>query len=833
MKPSPEVSTNARSLRVAYVIEDYDNVHPILDKAFSESFSRDGGRQSLIIPVVNKKIPVKYISWFKIFDPDIVFISTSDNENLSNTISINSSSLYIIPVDTNNFLRFELPYDGLSSLSWLPFLKVTSGAFNSRPELILDSYPKWQEDGLITDNFGTLQTSFGRFPIHKELEDIVSPLMLTPTNAPTDRWRFRVSGQEINDGYQVLNKLTRGYKIITLAHLSNINSKHYSIRSHEWIDSFCLVVGDSYIDRISCWNAGLLFNDARHQAYKTLRLPISILEDDDKIELVKIFLNHNNFISRHGNQPRVTIRSASLSEAKICDFKDRLNSKGSWCICDYKIIKSIEDCCPFTEKKENPIWISAKSLNTSVHIPLRHKTESVPISQPYQLRHAISAHPICSQGNWISEYTIDRTNDHSRYANTRHKWILPKRNELANLFLKNIDARITANGTLSVPVDSKIDFIEINEPDDKSFFYTILHGHHAYSYPDIRRKMQYDMPYQYSRTSDKGRYLNGILGMFGSIDRAYDVLTNTFWRKQFKKLCASSENQYPQVVRMLKKRFPPQSGKFIFERDDQWEKLARTLIRQAPSIKQPKYAVKFQTLLDDYILYLNEFIENHDQLKQEKESILSDAKINIRNSLGDLCKEGIFHQGYGWLCGQCGYRNWTSIDELRMILECQVCRLEHKVSVDMVFDFRLNEFFATCIREYDTLSVIWALGKLKSHYNCSSFIFTAQTELFIKYPDNETAAPDREIDLLCVRDGQLIIGEVKTTISEIDTIEINNLIDVAEKLNTNMVVICAMEGEKEKFDAKLQELRDKTNPSIMVNGVLGNIHDDETGYYLP
>ena len=42
-----------------------------------------------------------------------------------------------------------------------------------------------------------------------------------------------------------------------------------------------------------------------------------------------------------------------------------------------------------------------------------------------------------------------------------------------------------------------------------------------------------------------------------------------------------------------------------------------------------------------------------------------------------------------------------------------------------------------------------------------------------------------------------------------------------------------MEGEKEKFDAKLQELRDKTNPSIMVNGVLGNIHDDETGYYLP
>src|SRR3989304_10512750 len=131
MKPSPEVSTNARSLRVAYVIEDYDNVHPILDKAFSESFSRDGGRQSLIIPVVNKKIPVKYISWFKIFDPDIVFISTSDNENLSNTISINSSSLYIIPVDTNNFLRFELPYDGLSSLSWLPFLKVTSGAFNS------------------------------------------------------------------------------------------------------------------------------------------------------------------------------------------------------------------------------------------------------------------------------------------------------------------------------------------------------------------------------------------------------------------------------------------------------------------------------------------------------------------------------------------------------------------------------------------------------------------------------------------------------------------------------------------------------------------------------
>lgn len=225
-------------------------------------------------------------------------------------------------------LGFRLHNEALTSLSWLPFLKVTSGVFHARPEVILDCYPRWQDDGLIIDNFGTLHNSFSRFPLHRELADIVRPLMLTPKDAPEDRWRWSgIEGEEVTDAYEALRALTKSGRTISLAYLSNIHSKHIAVRSHNWINSFCLVIGDTFLDRVSCWNAGLLFDDAQHQPYKTLRLPAAIINDAARIEQIKQFINGNNWINRYGNQPQVTVRSSSLSEAQLKQFAEQVGQR--------------------------------------------------------------------------------------------------------------------------------------------------------------------------------------------------------------------------------------------------------------------------------------------------------------------------------------------------------------------------------------------------------------------------------------------------------------------------------------------------------------------------
>lgn len=837
MKPAPEITAIARPVRVAFIIEDGDGVHPLLDAAFNESFGRHGGRQSLVVPVVNGDIPGPYIEWLKIFDPDIMYLVTADNKTIAGLLERYCSPLRMEPVkrylteEDRRPPRFQMRDAALTSLSWLPFLKVASGGFRARPEVILDCYPRWQDDGLITDNFGTLHDAFDQFPVHRGLADIVKPLMLTPKDAPVDRWRFGIEGDEVTDGYEALEALTKSGRTISLAYLSNIHSKHITIRYHRWTDSLCLVIGDAFVDRVSCWNAGLLFDDAQHQTYKTFRLPASVINDASKIERIKKFINGNNWINRYGGQPQVTVRSSSLSEAQLKEFAQQVGSGGSWCAYHVEPIASIEDCCPPPPKKHESSWMPAKPGNPDVQIPSRHKTESVPVPQPFHLKHAPSAHPICSVGQWMAHYKIDRTKDNNRFENLRDTWWLPRRNHLTRLFLGGVEARITAGGNLAVPVDSAVQRVEINEPDDRDFFHSLLHEPTAYSYPDIRHRASYEMPYQYSRPSDKGRYLQGVLGMFGSIDRAYQVLTHGFWRQQFIKLGSPSESQYPKIIQILKKRFPPQAGKYVIERQDQWESLARTFVRQAPNVRQPKYVVKLQTLIKEWSQHLERAIESDANLQKRKSSILAEAPSELTDSLDTLCRQEIFHQGYSWSCSHCAYRNWTALDALRMALECQVCHEEHNTPINMEFDFRLNEFLATCIREHDTLSVVWALGELQSRARATSFMFAPQTELFRKYPDDNATVADREIDLLCVIDGKVLIGEVKASLAEIGKQEIDNLIAAAGEIRPDIVVIGAMEGEEGKLNPKLEDVQKGVGPGIEVRGLLGD--KDYTELYLP
>jgi len=568
MKPAPEITAMARPMRVAFIIEDGDGVHPWLDAAFSESFSRHAGRQSLVVPVMNGDIPGRYFDWLKEFDPDIVYLVTVKNEHVAGLIErycspLRMESVERHPKDRRPSFRSDDEV-ALTSLSWLPFLKVASGGFRARPEMILDCFPQWQDDGLITDNFGTPQKAFNPFPIHRELADIVTPLMLTPKDAPADRWRFGIEGSEVTDGYVALEALAKSGQTISLAYLSNIQSKHIAIRSHEWKGSFCLVVGDGFVDRVSCWNAGLLFDDAQHQACKTLRLPASAIHDASKIERIMKFINRSNWINPHGGgQPRVTVRSSSLSEAQLKDFAGQVGGKGSWSYYSIRPIGSIEDCCPPIPKEREVAWLPVKRDEPDVQIPLRNKTESVPVPQPFHLKHAPSAHPICSEGKWIAQYSVDRTEDNNRFANLRDTWNLPTRSQLTRLFLGRVEARITDGGNLAVPVDSTVRRVEITEPSDRDFFFSLLHEPPAYSYSDIRRRERYDMPYKYSRRSDKGRYLQGVLGMFGSLGRAHEILTHGFWRRQFIKLGTPSEGQHPQIIALLKKRFRPQGGTYV------------------------------------------------------------------------------------------------------------------------------------------------------------------------------------------------------------------------------------------------------------------------------
>ena len=136
-----------------------------------------------------------------------------------------------------------------------------------------------------------------------------------------------------------------------------------------------------------------------------------------------------------------------------------------------------------------------------------------------------------------------------------------------------------------------------------------------------------------------------------------------------------------------------------------------------------------------------------------------------------------------------------------------------------------------CLREHDTLTMIWALSELQGESK-RSFIFAPQTALFRDYPAGPRSPPDRELDILCIVDGALTLGEAKANVSMITAGEIETLAAVAQELEPDVVVLAALLGDRAMLDKKVAELRKLIPARVKAEGILSD-WSDQPSYYLP
>lgn len=829
MKPDPKIRATSRPLRVAYLLEDGCDSPAWLDAIFAECFGRHGGRQSLIVPVENGVISERYKQWLKFLDPDFVMTLTFDNQALVST-------LVELLVDTEIVERKRIRGEpekhprvgidpiGLTSLSWLPFLKIVASMHGKTPEHILDRYPSWTDDGFISDNFGTLSDSVHQFPVHQQIG--VRGLILTPKDPPDNRWHFgSLEADEVQDGYDIIDRMSKDNGIVTMSQLSNINSQPFR-SEHPWTNGFCLIVGDSFEDRVSCWNAGLLFGDAQNQALKTMRVPACIRLDEVKTNQIANFLRCRNWIG--GNGPsKIVVRSHSLSTEDLQKFIDLLRGITRSNV-DFNVIRSLDDCVPASTNHLYPAYRFNDPQSEKTETTIRDDSTVVMIPKPLQLGYCSGSHPIFSQGCWFVDLDIDRLNENSRFVNVREKWILPNRPQLVRQFCTR--ARLLKSGIISVSADINKLEIEVKQPEDRNIFNGVLNSMPNYSPSDMRFNTESDPPYKHSTLSDKGRYLQGMLGMFGSLSDFESILSNHFWRSQFESMASPALGQQSEVIRILKLRMKAADGILQLKEDEEWQQLAERIIQISSLLKAPRQKTSYDKLLDAWIKELTNAIDASENFVISRDKILSEAPENLQVALGFLLDRGVFYRGHEWSCRQCSHRNWVSIAEVKDLMSCEVCRQEHQLPIDVALDFRLNEFFATCLREYDTVTVAWALSALRLESK-TCFIFVPQTALFRDYPENQGNKSDRELDVCCIVDGQFIIGEVKASADKIAKRDIEDLASVAQILKVDVAILMAFSGTQKQMDKKVNQLRELLPPTIQSRGVLSD-WDDSPSYYL-
>jgi hypothetical protein len=808
-KPDPKVGATPRALRIAYVLEDGVDAHGWLDAIFADCFGRDGGRQSLIVPLVNGAISEPFQAWLRLLDPDFVLLLTYNNAALA-------PGLMALLADTKLLERkrdrdapeqhprvgFE-PTAGLTSLSWLPFLKTVSGFHHTPPSHILDRYPTWIDDGLIKDNFGTLYGSLNPFPMHQQID--VRGMVLTPENPPDHRWHFRsLEGDEVQDAYIVLENLGNRGDIATLGQLSNLRAQPHR-PEHSWTEGFCLVVGDTLEDRILCWNAGLLFADAQSQRYKTLRVPAGAVDSAEKGDKIGAFLKGSNWLGGNNGPARVFVRSHSLDAPALEGFVKRLQET-SHSIVTFVPIASLDDCCPPDAER---VWDVLPDMNVgtaTAETAITGPKVSVNVPQPMQLAYCAGLHPIFAQGIWYMDLSIDRLHDISRFSNVREAWALPNRRQLVRYFSEENGTRIRRRGGLSVPVTIDRRVVEIKQPEDSTVFQSLIVEKSYFEHSDLRGLHAKEVPYSYTKPSDKGSYLQGLIGMFGSLSDIEHTMETHFWRVQFGNMATPAQSQHEEVIKDIKRRMNARDGKLVIEDDAGWQNLAQRIVQKASRLKVPRLRTRYVDLLTVWTKELTAAIDKDPNLKQRQEDILSEREDDLKRSLSFFFERGVMYRGHEWSCRECRHRNWLGVEALKDVMPCEVCGREHQLPIDVALDFRMNEFFATCLREHDTITVAWALSALRKQAR-HSFMFAPQTELYRDYPENQDQRIDHELDLICIMDGRFVIGEVKARAELIAKSDITDLAAAAQELGADLAVLAAVKGEPQAMAAKVAELR--------------------------
>jgi hypothetical protein len=125
-------------------------------------------------------------------------------------------------------------------------------------------------------------------------------------------------------------------------------------------------------------------------------------------------------------------------------------------------------------------------------------------------------------------------------------WELPRRSKVADLFHETTPSRVKHGGTLSVEVSNRTQNIQITIPGDMELFRALLTPEMRYSTTiDLRYPLVDYSPETFIAVSDKGRYGQGVIGLFQSLPEAGYVMEHRFWRDLF------SEYSFPAILSTL------------------------------------------------------------------------------------------------------------------------------------------------------------------------------------------------------------------------------------------------------------------------------------------
>ncbi|UCF53531.1 MAG: hypothetical protein JSV48_03500 [Bradyrhizobium sp.] len=540
----PKAFIRPRSVRIAFLVDEHQHWRPMIDAIFADCFGRWGGRFNLIVPCENGQIRPAYIPWLKAYDADVLYSYVDLSENAVERLHEQFYPSALIRHDFHNHperdkhaFRPHIPFVPLSSLS-TSLLASRGTIFNEpQPVSLLDFYGRNPPPQFLQENFGCYRESLAPWPIPANLSEYIRAVALVekevadnPTLVP------RPPSDNVTDYQVILQRLAEQRDLSGLAQLSASMCPRLQLHDQRWANRVNIIVGDSFADRLTFWNARSHLAVYLDSSLVTLKMSKADIDDDATLAAIVAIIKNRIHVSYSGqSNSYITVRSASHNQQELDDIVARFHQVDSWNIYSSERIGSIDDCCP--EQQALATAMDHVEGRGMFQVSDWHETTfsetsfRPPLIWPRHIRDASIVPDSVTAGAWALDLDIERTLDYSPFENVRHRWRLPRRLRATGAFSGTYQLagfgstlsfpRVTDHGLLTLFGQREGRLPEINAPvDDETVFRVALCAPR-----DWLPFAQGQGPYQNSlvfsiRPSDKGRYLTALTHLSGGINAA-------------------------------------------------------------------------------------------------------------------------------------------------------------------------------------------------------------------------------------------------------------------------------------------------------------------------
>lgn len=507
------IYVNKRPLCVAFLVEDKPESLAIIDTILSYNRDRWGGRYNPIVITDGQTFTDAWWSLLEAVDPDVVksFVTLSDDLIVS--IERRVSPYLIQQPDRreqeNTYRRIHLHDDGLSLLPTQLNVRIASRSIGESSLVLFET--DWKKTDPPIKRF--TEWNFGGYshPFHavsRALEGVRTQLYPV-----TDARSLVIPLKELS----TFRAFTYPIQLSSLP--KEALPPVYHDQSSE---TFHVVIGDTPTDVAYFWNRPGTIPQWSRTFLMQLWLPLYVATDAQLTAALSSWLQR--LADPDGNyKGRIQFVSLSLSQERLQEVAEPLT-------CELRVPHEVNAL------RE----IQSPRISDGISEPLvQVKTELCRTTGTME-RLTLQEPEILQGSNlgehWMADLYIEFQPE--RYPTISGRplwWQLPRLNSLAFQMFRR-PSRILRTRYPSVLMKLGAPRLDIELLDDISVFAMLTTRPNRSCYTlDARHEKTLPgrSPYYQARRSDKGRYLSGLLDLFGGLHPATTYLEERYWRHMF------------------------------------------------------------------------------------------------------------------------------------------------------------------------------------------------------------------------------------------------------------------------------------------------------------